>query len=326
VSGEPAADDRPPTVSIGVPIYNGEDFLGDAIDSVLAQTFGDFELILCDNASTDRTAAICAAYVARDPRIRYYRNPRNLGAAANYNRAFSLARGRYFKWLAHDDRLEPTFLERTVAVMEARPEVLLCGSQVRVIDADGAPIGVYRSILGEADVVSPAERFAVYVLRPHTGVDIFSLMRRSAMEGSLLHAHFHGADRALLAQLALRGAMVQVPQTLNEIREHDQRYTRRARSARLRLDWHGSAPGGLAAIPILQLYRSYRTVVAEAALATGQRWQCRAALVRWWFVNWNSVRVAVDIAALAVPGIVGFAESVKERLVGASVGHFKPPR
>ncbi len=321
-----ATEDLPPTVSIGVPVYNGENFLAEAIESVLAQSFGDFELILCDNASTDGTRAICEAYAARDARIRYYRNPRNLGAAANYNRAFALSRGRYFKWLAHDDRLHPAFLERTVAVMEARPEVVLCGSQVRVINSDGAPIGAYKSILGEADVPSSARRFAIYVLRPHTGVDIFALIRRSALEGSLLHSHFHGADRALLAQLALRGLMVQLPETLNDIREHDQRYTRRAKSARLRLDWHGSAPGGIKAIPILQLYRAYQRVVAAATIEPDGRWRCRETLVRWWFVNWNSMRVAVDIAAVVLPGIVGVAESVKERLVGASVGHFRPPR
>ncbi len=326
MSGARAAPDRASTVSIGIPVHNGENFLAEAIDSVLAQTFDDLELIISDNASTDGTRAICEGYAARDPRVRYVRNPSNLGAAANYNRTFALARGRYFKWLAHDDRLEPTFLERTVAVMEARPEVLLCGSRVRVIDEDGVPIGAYGSIMGEADVPSPARRFGVYVLRPHTGVDIFSLMRRSAMESSLLHAHFHGADRALLAQLALRGPMVQLPETLNEIREHDQRYTRRARSARLRQDWHGPMPGGLASVPILRLYRTYRRVVAEAALPTGDRWRCRMALLRWWLVNWNAVRVAVDIAAVAMPDIVGLAESLKERLVGAPVGHFRQPR
>lgn len=326
MSGARAAPDRATTVSIGIPVHNGENFLAEAIDSVLAQTFDDLELIISDNASTDGTRAICEGYAARDPRVRYVRNPCNLGAAANYNRTFALARGRYFKWLAHDDRLEPTFLERTVAVMEARPEVLLCGSRVRVIDEDGVPIGTYGSIMGEADVPSPARRFRVYVLRPHTGVDIFSLMRRSALESSLLHAHFHGADRALLAQLALRGPMVQLPETLNEIREHAQRYTRRARSARLRRDWHGQVPGGCANIPILGLYQTYRRVVAEAALSADDRRRCRAALLRWWLVNWNAVRVAVDIAAVAMPGIVGFAESMKERLVGAPVGHIRPPR
>ena len=85
-----------PLVSVGVPVFNGEAFLEDAIRSALAQSLGDLELILCDNASQDRTAEICSDYAARDARVRYFRNPRNLGAAANYNLAFSHARGRYF--------------------------------------------------------------------------------------------------------------------------------------------------------------------------------------------------------------------------------------
>ena len=111
-----------PLVSVGVPVFNGEAFLEDAIRSALAQTLDNLELILCDNASQDRTAEICSDYAARDPRVRYFRNPRNLGAAANYNLAFSHARGRYFKWLAHDDRMLPTFLAKTYRVREERSD------------------------------------------------------------------------------------------------------------------------------------------------------------------------------------------------------------
>ncbi|MGH8296641.1 MAG: glycosyltransferase family 2 protein, partial [Steroidobacteraceae bacterium] len=101
-----------PLVSVGLPVFDGEAFLEDAIRSALEQTLGDLELILCDNASSDRTAEICCDHAARDPRVRYFRNPRNLGAAANYNLAFSHARGRYFKWLAHDDCMLPSFLAK----------------------------------------------------------------------------------------------------------------------------------------------------------------------------------------------------------------------
>src|SRR5262249_60446249 len=108
--------------SVGLPVFNGESYLESAITSVLGQTFEDFELIICDNASTDRTAEICNDYAARDSRIRYFRNPRNLGAAPNYNLAFSQARGRYFKWLAHDDRMRPSFLAKTVRVLDDRTD------------------------------------------------------------------------------------------------------------------------------------------------------------------------------------------------------------
>ena len=98
-----------PRVSLGFPVYNGERYLAAALDSLLGQTFRDLEVVICDNASTDRTAELCAAYAARDARVRYHRNPTNLGAAPNFNRTFELSRGEYFKWAAHDDVCAPTF-------------------------------------------------------------------------------------------------------------------------------------------------------------------------------------------------------------------------
>ncbi len=316
---------RGPMVSVGLPVYNGEAYLALAIESVLAQTLGDLELIISDNASTDGTEAIVRDFARRDARVRYHRNPTNLGAAPNYNRAFALGGGRYFKWLAHDDRILPDYLARTVAALEARPEVVLCNTAVDVIDAAGRPIGRYASILGAADLPSPADRFAVFVLRPHTGVDVFGLIRRTALEGSVLHPSFHGADRALLAQLALRGRMLQLPEPLQQIREHGQRYTRQASSARLRRLWHDAAEGRSRQVPILQLYATYAALVRDEPLDPAERRRCRLALARWWLVNWNTARVVVDLAATAFPGIVGAAERLKARLVGRPVGHFAEP-
>ena len=103
-----------PKVSIGIAVFNGENFLESALRSILAQTFEDFELIISDNASTDRTADICEQYASQDGRVLYLRQPANLGAQPNYNLLVGQARGRYFKWAAHDDMLAPTFLERCV--------------------------------------------------------------------------------------------------------------------------------------------------------------------------------------------------------------------
>jgi len=143
---------------------------------------------------------------------------------------FAESCGRYFKWLAHDDRLRPEYLAATVAVLEADPSVVLCNTTVDYIDGRGVLIGQYRSPLGLAAAERPSERFAALVLHSHSCVDFFGTIRRSALEGSLLHGPFHGADRALLAQLALRGRMVQLEQALVEMREHPDRYTRRQRS------------------------------------------------------------------------------------------------
>ena len=114
-----------PRVTIGLPVYNGQNYLVETLESLLAQTYTDFELVISDNASTDRTEAICRQYAAGDARIRYYRNDENIGASANYNRAFELGRGEYFKWAAHDDLLAPTYLERCVEVLDANPDVVL---------------------------------------------------------------------------------------------------------------------------------------------------------------------------------------------------------
>src|SRR6185295_20414870 len=101
---------RPPRVSIGLPVFNGEQLLRQAVDSLLAQTFSDFELVISDNGSTDGTEAICREYAARDSRIRYLREPENRGGSWNFSRLPPLARGEYFRWSCHDDICEPTHL------------------------------------------------------------------------------------------------------------------------------------------------------------------------------------------------------------------------
>ena len=128
-----------PRVSIGLPVYNGERFLARAIDSLLAQDFVDFELVISDNASTDGTGEISRDYAARDPRIRYHRNERNIGAVGNFNRTLDLASGEYFKWAAHDDWCAPQFLGRCVEVLDDDPSTVLCftamGVAIRTVAA-----------------------------------------------------------------------------------------------------------------------------------------------------------------------------------------------
>jgi len=315
-----------PLVSVGVPVFNGEAFLEDAIRSVLAQTLDNLELILCDNASTDRTAEICRDYEGRDARVRYFRNPRNLGAAANYNLAFSHARGRYFKWLAHDDRMLPSFLAKTRRILDERADAVLCNTVVSYIDSGGARIGLYDTRLAGADSLSPSERFGWLVLRSHTCVDFFGLIRREALSGSLLHGSFHGADRALLAQLALRGRMIKLPAPLLAIREHPNRYTRAQRRAGDRAAWHDGDTGGKASFPTWRLYGEYLKMVQREALTPTERSRCYAVLARWWGYNWNAARAIVDLLAVAAPNAPARAERLKNRLFGLAPGHLLADR
>jgi glycosyltransferase involved in cell wall biosynthesis len=308
-------------VSVGLPVWNGERFVEDAIRSVLAQTYDDLELVICDNASTDRTAEICRDLAAGDRRVRVLSNQENLGAAFNYNRVFAESRGRYFKWLAHDDRLLPGYVAATVAALEARPDAVLCNTLVDYIDAAGQRIATYDSGIGRADHANVAERLAVVVLHSHSCVDFFGTIRHAALVDSDLHGTYHGADRVLLAQLALRGRLLQLPTPLVEMREHPNRYTRRRGSVRARQRWHGSN-GPTIRLPSWHVYRTYWRLVAEELADPVERAACRRLLMRWWVANWNATRLVADAADFLVPGAVSFAERAKALLFGRAPGHF----
>jgi glycosyltransferase involved in cell wall biosynthesis len=133
----PVQNSKPPKVSIGMPVYNGEKFIRRALDSLLAQTFADFELIVSDNASTDETQRICLEYAAKDKRIRYYRNDVNVAAISNFNRALNLASGQYFMWAAHDDKWDPLFVELLAQALNEDSKIALAFCRFANIDDDG---------------------------------------------------------------------------------------------------------------------------------------------------------------------------------------------
>jgi glycosyltransferase involved in cell wall biosynthesis len=199
-----------PTVSVGLPVFNGADYVAEAIASILGQTYGDFELLIQDNASTDRTGAICREFARRDSRVSYIRNPENLGAIPNYNLVFERARGRYFKWAAHDDICAPTFLERCVEVLDADSSVVLCSGQTRLINDDGSPVfhdrtrGCFVTRHGapvgiidpehRAEGTDPAKRFWDVLVRTMRTFEIFGLIRSDV----LLYRRCHPSQSSLL--------------------------------------------------------------------------------------------------------------------------------
>jgi glycosyltransferase involved in cell wall biosynthesis len=210
-----------PRVSIGLPVYNGEQFLPTAIDSILAQDFGDFELIIADNASTDRTSEIASKYAARDERISIHASDVNRGAAWNFNRCVHLARGHYFKWVAHDDELETIWLSRCVQIMDQEPDVVLCYSRTLQIDADGAIIRELPS--WSALDESPRRRVSRALLSMSNATAMFGLTRRAELLRTRLERSYGASDRALIAQLALMGKLHEVPQFLFRNREYNER-------------------------------------------------------------------------------------------------------
>lgn len=134
-----------PLVSIGLPVFNGEDHLPEALDSLLVQDHRNLELVISDNASTDRTPEICRRYAKRDRRIRYFRNVTNTGMLANFYRVLDLSTGPYFMWAGHHDRWERSFVRECLRVLEREPRVVLCYSRAAELrEAPTTSFGVPR--------------------------------------------------------------------------------------------------------------------------------------------------------------------------------------
>lgn len=209
-------------ITIGLPVFNGADYISEAIDSILAQTFTDFELYISDNVSDDGTAEICRGFARRDRRIRYLRQPHNVCTADNYNLLFGHGTGRYFKWAAHEDILHPRFLEVAAGILDWHPQVVLASPASQLIDERGqvlpfSPEG--GGVVDQAGVCwprlpeknygltagDPARRFEAVMLETVMCVEVFGLMRRSALMRTSLHGAFGGSDKVLLAQMALLG-------------------------------------------------------------------------------------------------------------------------
>jgi glycosyltransferase involved in cell wall biosynthesis len=310
---------RTPLVSIGLPVFNGERYVAQAIDSILGQTYTDFELIISDNASTDRTAEICQAHAARDPRVRYFRNERNLGAGPNYDLCFVRARGKYFKWTAHDDVIAPTFLEKTVALMEQNPDAVLCCVHVTEIGPDGELVRVYSNAQPGLDSRRPSDRLAGMILAYHNCEDFFGLFRREAMIGSQLHGTYTLSDRVYLAEMALRGRIVTVPEPLFLHREHAERFTRAVLSKReTATSWQDATKRPRRRLYIWSLYWHYWQIVIKTVHDRRDRWACYRQLLIWWFVNYNARDIVKDLLWMINPSLLLAARKIKRALFGVS--------
>ena len=210
--------ERTPLVSIGLPVYNGKKYLVQALDALLAQDLEDFELIISDNASEDATGEIAKAYAARDGRIRYYRNERNLGLARNFNRAFELSRGKYFKWTAHDDWHPKQTLRACTDALEGDPSAVLCATGVAVMDDDGQ---IFDKWYPSVDLRSrqPHIRFHRLIWSLDETHPLFAVMRAAALRRTPLIRSYMGSDRVLLAQMALMGPILQLPEIMHHYRQ-----------------------------------------------------------------------------------------------------------
>lgn len=271
---------HPTRLSIGLPVYNGERYLAQAIQSLLDQTFADFTLILSDNGSTDGTEEICRAYARRDGRIRYHRWPQNRGAAWNFNRVFELAESPYFKWAAHDDLCAPDFVRRCIEVLERTPQAILAYPQSYVIDGDGA---IVRRWTEPIEATSPRahERYRALVRNSGYCHMQFGVIRREILEQTQLHGAYPASDTILLAELALRGELHEIEDPLFYWRDHHNRSVRRYTSQEQLAVFYDPANAGRVILRTSTLLRAHILTLARVPLPAAERLRCAAILCVW---------------------------------------------
>jgi glycosyltransferase involved in cell wall biosynthesis len=285
-----------PTLSVGLPVYNGERFLEDALESILSQTYEDFELVISDNASTDRTGDICREYASKEPRIRYLRLENNIGAAGNFNRVIDLSFGSHFRWASHDDLCAPTCFERCMEVYESEQPVLVY-PQTLIIDEQGAVQGSYEDGL---DLRQPRAHSRVRAMltrltlcNPIFGVMPIEVLRQTRRLGA-----FPSSDEVLLFELALRGPFHEVPEPLFLRRLHEGRSTVAHASPEDRTAWFD---------PTIQKRRYFHRTkvfvedlksIGMAPIPAGERARTgltlgRTYIPRWWRLMAREVQHAI---------------------------------
>lgn len=290
----------PPRVSVGLPVYNGERFLSEAMESLLGQTFTDFELIISDNASTDGTAEICRHYAAIDERVSYHRNPVNIGGSRNSEVTMRLARGEFFRLAAYDDLCAPTHLERLVEYLDAHPDADLCHTSVIEIDADGKEIRRQTALHGSGP--SRAQRLRDLASHSHGAEMVYGLGRLSAFRAALPPKSYSGSDNPFLAEMALRRPFHVIEEPLFMRRYHE---ANPHTDPRRQMAWHRPEllQSGRPSLPYWLEAGDYLQRIWRVAMPFGDRVRCHLVVADWMYRRRRQLAgdVVKAVAMLARP-------------------------
>lgn len=268
-----------PKVSIGLAVYNGERYLKEAIDSILAQTFTDFELIISDNASTDSTGDICREYASRDSRIRYHRNPQNIGGVNNENQTFHMSKGEYFRLAADDDICAPTLIEECVKALDQNPTAVLSYSQTVDINEHGEETG--KSVIGKADSQKAYKRFISIALDRDSCEQTYGLIRSNVLKQTQLQQNYTNSDRVFLAELSLYGEFYEIPEYLFYKRFHQKNvYV----NWRTRMAWFDPSLKGKIVFPWWMQLSGYFKVIRRTPVSFYDKLRCYLFMIGWMFL------------------------------------------
>jgi len=271
---------RTPRLGIGLPVYNGATYLAEAIEALLGQTYEDFELIISDNASTDATEDICRQYAAQDARIRYIRQPRNIGGLLNHNVVFEYCRSELFKWAADDDLYGRDLVERCVAALDEHPDVVLAHSWTAVINSGGEVVQAIEYPLATSSVAAPV-RFRS-MLFDDGGDDDYGVIRTEVLRRIPPYDSYHRSDRTLMAELALHGRFYQVPAWLYFRRHHEASLEGTARTIRQKSTaWDPRRANHSTARLLGEYMLGYVRAIAQAPLPVSEKAACYRHLMAW---------------------------------------------
>lgn len=300
-----------PKVAIGLPVYNGAKYLRDALEGIIQQRMTDFEVLISDNGSVDETETICREFAARDSRIRYVRQPENLGAAHNFNYVFHHTSAPYFRWAAHDDIMAPYYLYDCVSALDADSgEGVLAYPQTMRIDAEGNQLGVFPDPVLGYDL-DQAQRLAALIAPEDPKMSlaimcfpVFGLVRRDALEKTSLIANFPRSDTLLIVELALWGRWINIDAPHFLRREHDQGSVISAEKAatglereRLLAEWFDPSRKGRFPATRTRLAIGYLAATMKPPMPLRTRIKCIRIALGWFWHNARFIRGEVRILA-----------------------------
>ncbi len=288
-----------PKVTLGLPVYNGDKYLDEAIASLLDQTFDDFELLISDNGSTDRTEEICREWAGRDARIQYFRHEENRGGSWNFGYVFELARGQFFRWAAHDDTIRPTYIEACLKALEANPEAILASPRVDRIDETGRPLPVEYSDVTSSD---PIERLATVMFDEVICFPIWGLMRTEVLGRTGLLGAFDSSDRVLLGELALHGTFELVDDVLFVNRFHPDTSMRAFEDRYARGAWFDPKLSRITYMPNWQYNLEWIRMIGRVGLRGAPRRKAYGLVLRWSRLKWR--RLAFDPVRVVLEAVI----------------------
>lgn len=302
-------NDRP-TVSIGLPVFNGEQHLSQALDSLLRQTFSDFELVISDNSSTDGTRDICERFVRQDLRVRYVLQPRNIGAPRNWNFVVHQAKGQYFKWASANDYCNERFVEECLNVLKYDPRLVLSFGTTCLVDDE---LGAVTEYQGDVEVLDdrPSERFNRVSQRWALNNAQCGLLRLDVLRRTRLDRPYIGGDLELMLELALHGRFKRAPDAVLFRRVGGKSMSVNLSQEQLEefIDPLARSRQHLVAWP---RHWDRLTTILRSPIGTGERLVCTAMAAR--AASWDRARLLRELATLLRRRRNGVQEARQQQL------------